>query len=1261
MEDSLSLKSNDSGTTSEEYEMVGGVDKECRGASEPTLRIADDGDLQTLEKSLKEVLGEKEIGKGSGKDEGCQAVKQTLKEGSKEVNEQLNVVQAPSKGETALPGEQHSLRKQTPEMNLGKGDSGSADDEDEEKEDILDLSAGEEEDCTTFGGVRYLGGATIKAPKSETEIQRNMAILASQASSELPIRVSLSVPNNSAGTVVLYDPATKAIIARYEVQRILFYARGSGGCFAFTLSHGSSQESAIFQCHVFRCDIPEAVDQVSACFAKAFRRVPAELEMQEPTAIGGTESSKASSRPAPESRLCIFEVSLEIKEEDGKGSFITVPKDKTGFKLRAKVEKMLVVNVRQQFFPSEQTGEAGGGKPNPTQYSADGKPPHPWLRRYPRLTRPIEVERCFGLLVSPGKNVRHGDMHLLEMISISVAEEGQKSYVISGQLDPSDKAFDALNVETSSITQQQQLGQHAPNSLTSNAPTSVQPTTTSTISQPGQIDNSYITVGVDLVLRGIREPVRFLIEAPVRVFPSAERFWYSTRRPLIQHFYLHLEETVTSILSPAGDQPPPPPPVGTSSLSPSSDDGISVHYKVLGIDTCGEVLTEKERNRLNLALNLAGLINRPLSTYASLTASMTGHAPSLLSPKEEEPLSDGDEPLLSGTGEVSRDCSQVELQSWADALQRWRPSPSPNPSNSATSPLGGPPSVVPSELPAGAASRPRQLAALVRQGVPEALRGEVWQRLANCENDAHTMDTYRILITKESGCEAVIQRDIHRTFPAHNFFKESGGLGQDSLYRISKAYAVYDEEVGYCQGLSFLAAALLLHMPEEQAFCVLVKLMYDYGLRDLFKDGFENLYMRLYQLNRLMEEQLPELWQHFCERGVESHMFGSQWFLTLFTAKFPLCFVYHILDVFLLQGMDTLFQVALALLMNSQKELLQLDFEGILKYFRVTLPKKCRNEETAKKLVKLACSTKVKKLKKYEAEFNALKESQDGVVPVSDVVEEEVQQTSESLELERTRIALQRSEEDRKRLEEEVTQVKEMLKREIAKSEEEICQNNVIITEYKQICSQLSLRLEKEQAAAKEAIESIRVAIGGCERCSRLPWPDDANYASLSASNPPGITSSSNLGELPRAQQRIRELELQLARAKLAQVEAECRNQELTHRLSAPNQVQVDGGRGGTAPPGGVGAWPPPWLSRTLSTLKEAAATANRRDPSGPPLPQSQQHHPNAIRRESAPGWVAPPASQSRDPPSPPLPHPINENPPAPPITAAVNCEGGAI
>lgn len=57
----------------------------------------------------------------------------------------------------------------------------------------------------------------------------------------------------------------------------------------------------------------------------------------------------------------------------------------------------------------------------------------------------------------------------------------------------------------------------------------------------------------------------------------------------------------------------------------------------------------------------------------------------------------------------------------------------------------------------------------------------------------------------------------------------------------------------------------------------------------------------------------------------------------------------------------------------SKKELLSSDFEGILKYFRVSLPKKYRNEDVARQLFKLATSIKVKKIKKYEKEYLAIK------------------------------------------------------------------------------------------------------------------------------------------------------------------------------------------------------------------------------------------------------------------------------------------------
>ena len=57
-----------------------------------------------------------------------------------------------------------------------------------------------------------------------------------------------------------------------------------------------------------------------------------------------------------------------------------------------------------------------------------------------------------------------------------------------------------------------------------------------------------------------------------------------------------------------------------------------------------------------------------------------------------------------------------------------------------------------------------------------------------------------------------------------NLFLGDNG-GTEMLFNVMKAYAVCDPEVGYCQGSAFLAGMLLLHMPEEDAFSVFMKLM----------------------------------------------------------------------------------------------------------------------------------------------------------------------------------------------------------------------------------------------------------------------------------------------------------------------------------------------------------------------------------------------------------------------------------------------------
>jgi len=56
-----------------------------------------------------------------------------------------------------------------------------------------------------------------------------------------------------------------------------------------------------------------------------------------------------------------------------------------------------------------------------------------------------------------------------------------------------------------------------------------------------------------------------------------------------------------------------------------------------------------------------------------------------------------------------------------------------------------------------------------------------------------------------------------RTFPSHPYFSTQLGPGQLSLFNLLKAYSLLDEEVGYCQGLSFIAGILLMHVSSLQS------------------------------------------------------------------------------------------------------------------------------------------------------------------------------------------------------------------------------------------------------------------------------------------------------------------------------------------------------------------------------------------------------------------------------------------------------------
>ncbi|KAI3650711.1 hypothetical protein MP228_004192 [Amoeboaphelidium protococcarum] len=235
---------------------------------------------------------------------------------------------------------------------------------------------------------------------------------------------------------------------------------------------------------------------------------------------------------------------------------------------------------------------------------------------------------------------------------------------------------------------------------------------------------------------------------------------------------------------------------------------------------------------------------------------------------------------------------------------------------------------------------PRSLVKKFQSGLPKGVRGTVWFHLCDghpqsflkvmplLEAEAERVraskgtqspvrDTfsppsafanmsleqvYLELIKIPSTYEKMISRDLARTFPKHEHFRNVGGTGQDSLFNVMKAYSLYDAEVGYCQGLSFIAGAFLLHMPDEQAFSCLVHLLHTYQLRGLFTPRMELLQLKLFQFDRILEELCPKIFNHLAHEGIKASMYASQWFLTLFAYRFPLDIVFRLLDILFAVG-----------------------------------------------------------------------------------------------------------------------------------------------------------------------------------------------------------------------------------------------------------------------------------------------------------------------------------------------------------------------
>nr|XP_057914351.1 TBC1 domain family member 12-like [Doryrhamphus excisus]XP_057914355.1 TBC1 domain family member 12-like [Doryrhamphus excisus] len=251
----------------------------------------------------------------------------------------------------------------------------------------------------------------------------------------------------------------------------------------------------------------------------------------------------------------------------------------------------------------------------------------------------------------------------------------------------------------------------------------------------------------------------------------------------------------------------------------------------------------------------------------------------------------------------------------------------------------------------------RRVRELWWQGLPPGIRGRVWSLAIGNElnitaelydiflcrakekwrsysetssvNDSES-DGGASLADRESSLD-LIKLDISRTFPSLFIFQK-GGPYHDLLHSVLGAYTCYRPDIGYVQGMSFIAAVLILNLEEAEAFITFANLLNKPCQMAFFRVDHELMLKYFAVFEVFFEENLPRLFSHFQTSNLTPDLYLIDWIFTLYSKSLPLDVACRVWDVFCRDGEESLFRTGLGILRLFEDVLLQMDFIHIAQF-----------------------------------------------------------------------------------------------------------------------------------------------------------------------------------------------------------------------------------------------------------------------------------------------------------------------------------------
>lgn len=241
----------------------------------------------------------------------------------------------------------------------------------------------------------------------------------------------------------------------------------------------------------------------------------------------------------------------------------------------------------------------------------------------------------------------------------------------------------------------------------------------------------------------------------------------------------------------------------------------------------------------------------------------------------------------------------------------------------------------------------------IYKGIPDSLRGEIWARLLDINKvKAEQSGVYRKMKMRARAKSPDIRQidlDINRTYRNNIMYRQRYSVNQQALFHVLSAYSMYNTEVGYCQGMSEIAALLLMYLNEEDAFWALSQMFCQkrYACHGMFMHGFPKLLRFQEHHDNILRKFLPKLKKYMDKNDIYTSLYTIKWYMQCFLDRIPFTLTLRFYDVFMLEGDKMLCAAAYTILKLHKRRLVKLSMENAVAYLQSGLEKDFGYEEDA--------------------------------------------------------------------------------------------------------------------------------------------------------------------------------------------------------------------------------------------------------------------------------------------------------------------------